>query len=147
MKRKQLYLSWLYLYILCATLGFIPPDRDPLITALLTLISIAFFIPPAILLYRGYGQKDLSQLKFVALVSGVSLGLTTLLFIANTLTALAPGNLLLGNIFNALLVVFSAPMFCAPYAFLGLFGWACLLTAAITCRKKIGPSPKRPLKS
>ena len=50
MKDKQLYLYWLYLFILCAALGFIQ-DRGPLVTALLTIAGIGFFLPPALLLY------------------------------------------------------------------------------------------------
>lgn len=146
MKDKQLYLYWLYLYILCAALGFIPAERSPLVTALLALASIAFFIPPAMLLYRGIRQEKRQHPRFIAIASGVSLVLTTVLFIANTLTALVPTNLLLGNILNAVLVVFSVPMMCAPYPFLGMFGWACLLILALRFRKKTGASGKKPPK-
>lgn len=123
MKERRLYLYWLYLFILCAALGFIR-QRSPLVTALLALLSIAFFVPGALLLHR-------DMRKPVVLISAVSLALTLVLFIANTLTALAPDNLLLGNILYSLLVVFSAPMLCAPYQILSLFGWACLLFAGL----------------
>ena len=142
MKNKQLYLYWLYLYILCAALGFIPAERSPLVTALLALLSVAFFIPPALLLHRSFQQGNPRHPRFIAIASGVSLALTTLLFIANTLTVLAPQDVLLGNILNALLVVLSAPMLCAPFSILGLFGWACLLVTAIRCLKKMGTHPK-----
>lgn len=139
MKDKQLYLYWLYLYIICAILGFIPPPRNPLVTALLAILTLVFFAPPAILLYRGIRQESRPHLKTIALISGLSLGITTLLFIANMLTALAPNNILLGNLFNALLVVFSAPMMCAPYQVVSLLLWASLLTVALGNRK-----PKKP---
>lgn len=136
MKDRKLYLYWLYLYILCASLGFIPSPRSPLVTALLTLAAVAFFVPPAMILYRAIRRDDRKAMKLVALLSAGSLVLTTVLFIANTLTVLAPANLLLGNILNALLVLFSAPMLCAPYQALSLFGWACLLFTVIFHRKK-----------
>ena len=136
MKNRTLYLYWLYLYILCAALGFIPTPRSPLVIALLTLCALAFYLPPAALLYRAIRKGERKPLKQVMLLSICSLVLTLLLFIANTLTVLAPENLLLGNIFNALLILVSAPMKCAPYQVLSLFGWACLLFTAITNWKK-----------
>lgn len=136
MKDKHLYLYWLYLFILCAALGFIPAERSPLVAALLALLSIAFFVPGVMLLYRGIQRRQRAHLKIILILSTCSLALTLVLFIANTLTVLAPDNILLGNILNALLVVFSAPMMCAPYQFLGMFGWACLLFTAISYWKK-----------
>ncbi len=129
MKERKLYLIWLYLFILCAALGFIR-QRSPLVTALLALLSVVFFLPGALLLHRG-------ERKPVMLISAASLALTMVLFIANTLTVLAPDNILLGNIFNALLVVFSAPMMCAPYQAVSLFCWACLFFAGLTQNKKV----------
>ena len=136
MKDFKLYLYWLYLFILCAAVGFIPAPRSPLTAALLTLLTIAFYVPPAMLLYRGIRQQQRKHLKNILCLSVCSLSLTLVLFIANTLTALVPDNILLGNILNALLVVFTAPMMCAPYQFLGLFGWACLLFTALSFWKK-----------
>jgi len=138
MKDKHLYLYWLYLFILCAALGFIPAGRSPLVTALLALLSIAFFIPGGMLLYRGIRRRERAHLKTILLLSLCSLVLTLVLFIANTLTVLAPHNILLGNVMNTLLVLFSAPMMCAPYQFLSMFGWACLLFTAISYWKKTG---------
>lgn len=141
MKDKQLYLYWLYLYIICATLGFIPQERNPLVAALLALLTLVFFVPPAILLYRGIRQESRPHLKAIALISALSLGLTTLLFIANMLTVLAPNDLLLGNIFYALLTLFSAPMMCAPYQIVSLLLWASLLVVALHWRKKTSKKP------
>lgn len=140
MKDLKLYLYWLYLFILCAALGFIPAPRSPLVAALLTLLTIAFFVPPAMLLYRDIHHRQRKHLKNILIISTCSLALTLVLFIANTLSVLAADNLLLGNILNALLVVFTAPMMCAPYQFLGMFGWACLLFTALSFWKKTGKS-------
>lgn len=147
MKDLKLYLYWLCLFILCATLGFIPADRNPLVVALLALLSIAFFLPPALLLYQGIKRRERKHLKTVLLISVCSLVLTLVLFIVNTLAVLAPSNVLLGNILNALLVIFSAPMMCAPFQFLGMFGWACLLFTAIFFWKKTGEKSKKQSRS
>lgn len=136
MKPRNLYLYWLYLFILCAALGFIPHPRNPLVTALLALLSVAFFLPASILLYQAIRSGKRRHLRKILTISALSLGLTLILFIANTLTILAPQNLLLGNVLNALLVVFSAPMLCAPYQFVSMFLWACLLFTAISFWKK-----------
>lgn len=132
MKERNLYLYWLCLFILCATLGFIPAPRSPLVVALLTILTVLFFVPPALLLRRG----ERKHLRNILILSACSLVLTLVLFIANTLSVLAPDKVLLGNILNALLVVFSSPMLCAPYQFLSLFGWACLLFTALSRWKK-----------
>lgn len=133
MKERKLYLSWLYLFILCAALGFIR-QRSPLVTALLTLLGLVFYIPPGWILYRS--RRDKKQLTPILLISTLSLVLTLLLFIANALSVLAPQNLMLGNILNATLVVFSSPMMCLPLQGLGIFGWACLLFTALYLRKR-----------
>ena len=133
MKDRKLYLYWLYLYILCAALGFIR-QRSPLVTALLTLLGLVFYIPPGWILYRS--RRDKKQLTPILLISTLSLVLTLLLFIANALSVLAPQNLMLGNILNATLVVFSSPMMCLPLQGLGIFGWACLLFTALYLRKR-----------
>ena len=136
MKTKQLYLYWLYLFIFCAVMGFIR-ERNPLVTALLALLCLAFFVPGSLLLYHGIQHRDRRTVRNVMLISAGSLLLTMLLFIANTLTVLAPKNDLLGRIFQALLTVFSTPMMCAPYQFISMFLWACLLFTGLSFWKKL----------
>ena len=136
MKTKQLYLYWLYLFIFCAAMGFIR-ERNPLVTALLTLLCLVFFVPGGMLMYHGIKKRDRKTVRNVMIISISSLVLTMVLFIANTLTALAPNNDLLGRIFQAVLVVFSAPMMCAPYQFISMFLWACLLFTGISFWKKL----------
>lgn len=135
MKTNQLYLYWLYLFIFCAAMGFIQ-ERNPLVTALLMLLTLAFFVPGALLLYHAIREGDRKHLRNVLIISACSLGVTMLLFIANTLTVLAPDNDLLGRILYAVLVVFSAPMMCAPYQSISMFLWACLMFTAISHWKK-----------
>ena len=49
MNRKFLYTAWAVLFILCAAFGFVP-ERSGVLQALLTVLSLVFFLPPAILL-------------------------------------------------------------------------------------------------
>ena len=136
MKTNRLYLYWLYLFIFCAAMGFIR-ERNPLVTALLALLSLAFFVPGGLLMYGGIKNRDRKTVRNVMIISISSLGLTMVLFIANTLTALAPNNDMLGKIFQAVLTVFSAPMMCSPYQFISMFLWACLLFTGISFWKKL----------
>ena len=136
MKTNRLYLYWLYLFIFCAAMGFIR-ERHPLVTALLTLLCLGFFVPGGMLMYHGIKNRDRKTVRNVMLICICSLGLTMVLFIANTLTVLAPDNDLLGRIFQAILTVFSAPMMCAPYQFISMFLWACLLFTGISFWKKL----------
>ena len=133
MNTRILFALWGALFIICAALGFIR-QRSPLVTALLTLLGLVFYIPPGWILYRS--RRDKKQLTPILLISTLSLVLTLLLFIANALSVLAPQNLMLGNILNATLVVFSSPMMCLPLQGLGIFGWACLLFTALYLRKR-----------
>jgi ammonia channel protein AmtB len=135
MKDKQLYLYWLYLAILSAALGFMQ-DRNNLVILLLAVLMILFYVPGAMLLYRGIQRGDRKPLRRVALLSLISLVVTTVFFIANYMTVLAPNNRLLGNILHAVLVIVSVPMMCSPLPALSLFLWACLLFTAISYWKK-----------
>lgn len=51
MNRKFLYTAWAVLFILCAAFGFVP-ERSGVLQALLTVLSLVFFLPPAMLLYK-----------------------------------------------------------------------------------------------
>ena len=55
MKKSTLLLIWGILYIICAGLGFIPEPQG-MVRAMLFLVSLLFFLPPAVLLYRGKTQ-------------------------------------------------------------------------------------------
>lgn len=124
---KQLYILWGVLYIVCAGLGFIPEPEDALRT-LLTFVSIGFFVPGFILLYRG-------QRKIVTIISAVSLGLTLAALVLNVwsvaMTALE------GQVVYVLLGLVSAPMFCSQLWVLSLFLWAFLLCAGLFGKKTV----------
>ena len=127
MKKRQLYALWGGMFILCAGLGFIPEPEGTAGIALL-LISLCFYIPPALLLYRARKDGDLHTVRLVRNLSGLSLLLTVVLLILNFLTA-ASGEFL-GLLLYYVLVIVSSPMICSGYWALSLFLWSCLLAVS-----------------
>lgn len=137
MSKKMLYALWGGLFILCAGLGFIPGFSQNVTAgaqAALTVLSVAFFVPPAWLLYAAGKRKDVPALKLVRNLSALSLGLTLLVLVLNLISAL--GTVTLGNMLFGFLIVVSAPMVCSGYWALSLFLWACLLLVSLKLVKK-----------
>ena len=132
MKQSHLFALWGGLFILCAVLGFIPTPSAAL-QVLMTLLSIAFFAPAAILLYRAGKTNDRATALLIRNLSAASLALTAALLIAGFLSVFAPA--WLGNLLHILLLVLSAPMICSGYWVLSLFLWACLLMASLKLLK------------
>ena len=133
MKKKTLFALWGGLFSLCAALGFIPePTGVP--AALLTLLSLCFFVPPAVLLRRASRQKDPDTLRLIRNLSALSLGLTMTLLVLNILSVVAAESL--GTFLYLLLVIISSPMICSGYWVLSLFLWACLLMVSLQQLRK-----------
>ena len=128
MKNQYLFALWGALFILCAGLGFIPEPAGAL-RILLTGLSVLFFLPPAVLVWKGRRERNRRQLALVRDLSIVSLSLSVLLLIANFLSAFHSE--LLGNILHGVLVVVSSPMICSGHWALSLFLWACLLIGSL----------------
>ncbi len=128
MKKSSLYAVWGILYIICCGLGFIP-DAQGGVRVLLLVISLLFFVPPAILLYDAIREDDRKTLRQIRLLSVISLGLTLLLMIGNILIALG-GSEAIGTLLHLLLVIVSVPMISSHYWALSLFLWAVLFFAA-----------------
>ena len=127
MKSQFLYALWGALFILCAGLGVIPEPAGVL-RVLLTGLSILFFLPPAVLVWKGWREKDRMALSLVRNLSIASLSLSVLLIIANFLTVFRSE--LLGDILHGVLVVVSSPMICSGHWAMSLFFWACLLISS-----------------
>lgn len=137
MKKHYLFALWGGLFTLCAALGFIPAPGTAL-KILLTLLSVAFFIPGALLLYLSAKKGDRSMAELVRNLAAASLAFTLLLIVANFFSVL--GSEVLGNILYSVLVIVSAPMVCSGYWALSLFLWACLMIGAIQIlRQKKNP--------
>ena len=119
MSKKMLYSLWGALFVLCAVLGLLPDAGIWGIAA-----ALVFFLPPALLLYRG----DREIRRLIRNLAALSLGLTALALVVSMLTA--AGSEALGNSLHYVLGIVSVPMFAARYWVLSLFLWACLLVAA-----------------
>lgn len=132
MKPKTLFALWGGLFVLCAALGFVNTASTAL-QVLMTVLSIAFFLPGALLLRlsKETGNREIALL--VRNLSAASLILTAVLLIANFLSALAPK--LLGDILHSMLIVVSSPMICSGYWALSMFLWACLMICAVKALK------------
>lgn len=133
MNQKALYSLWGGLFIICALLGFIP-EPEGAAQILLTLVSLAFFVPPAVLLYRAGKAEDTHTLKLVRNLSALSLGLTLLALIVNFVTALSSE--VLGTVVYYILVIVSSPMICSGHWAMSMFLWACLLMVSLRQLKK-----------
>ena len=133
MKNKSLLAIWGIFYIICAGLGFIP-EPEGTVRIFLTVISILFFVPPAILLFDAFSAGDKKTIRLIRLLSALSLALTLVLLTANFLAALGAG--WLGTLLHILLVIGTAPMLCSNYWVLSLFLWAVLLVASCQKRKE-----------
>ena len=127
MKKSFLFALWGGMFILCAALGFIPEPSAPL-SALLTAVSVLFFLPPALLLASAKKQEKTDTVKLIRNLSLASLTLTLALLIANF--SLALRSELLGTFLHYTLTIVSAPMIASQHWALSLFLWACLLMAS-----------------
>ena len=128
MKNRFLYALWGALFILCALLGFIPEPAGAL-RVLLTALSILFFLPPALLIWKARQERNRAALLLVRNLSIESLSLSVALIIANFLTVFR--SQLLGDLLHGVLVVVSTPMICGGHWAMSLFFWACLLIASL----------------
>ena len=133
MKHRLCYGLWACLFILCAGLGFIPEPEGSL-SAVLSLLALLFFLPPAWLLYQSgkHRQKDTALL--IRNLSLVSLILTVTVLILNFFTAFASQHL--GQILHYVLVIVSSPMICSGHWAMSLFLWACLLMVSLRQLKR-----------
>ena len=129
MTNKTLFALWGGFFSLCAGLGFVPESG-----VLMTLASLIFFLPPAVLLHRAGKTQDIHTLKLVRNLSALSLGLTLILLIVNFLTALSSEAL--GTMVYYLLIIVSSPMICSGHWAMSLFLWACMLMVSLSQLKK-----------
>lgn len=135
MKQKKLLKIWAGMYALCALLGFIPAPAGVL-KFLLVVLSLGFFIPPAMLIYHSVERKttDTAMLRLIRNLSLLSLGMTLAALILNLLSVLWP--VAVGNALYGLLVIVSSPMVCSQYWAVSLFLWACMLMVTLKYLRK-----------
>ena len=140
MKTKHWYILWGCLYILCASLGFIP-EAAGFGKFMLVLASAAFFVPGWVLLYFAHSRGDLTQARIVRTLSLISLGATLLFLVLNFASGHATEAA--GTMLYSLLVIVSAPMYCSQYWIASLFLWACLLMTSFSILMKAKKANKR----
>ena len=133
MTNQKITMVWAFLYGVCAALGFIPNPTGAL-SGLMIVLSVAFFIPPAILVYRGVKQRDFFLLKKIRYTSLIWLALTTLALILNFLSVEASDAA--GTVLYWLLILVSSPMICSQMWIVPIFLWGCLLTVCLQYREK-----------
>ena len=126
MNQKILPALWGGMFALCAGLGFIP-EPTGFLKFLLTLIALAFFVPPALMLYRSSQTGDRHTAALVRNLAAAWLVVTLGLLMANFLSLL--GSEALGDLLYSILVIATAPMVCSQHWALSIFCWACLLFA------------------
>lgn len=133
MKNSMLYILWAVFYVMCAivSLAPLPGTAGAVFSALL---SCLFFVPGAVLVYRGIREKNRKLLRTVRVISLVSLGLTFALLVTSFLTVLASETL--GNILHVVLLMVSVPMISSGYWVVSLFLWACLLMSTLILPKR-----------
>lgn len=132
-KTKKIWISWAAAYVICTVCGFVPSPQGGVYGVFL-LLSLGFFIPPALLISRAVTQKDTRSLRIVRNLSIVSLGGTLVMILANFLAAQASEAW--GTALYWILILVSSPMVCSQVWVVSLFLWACLLMTCLTCLKK-----------
>ncbi len=125
---------WAGMFIVCSVLGFLP-EPEGVTKVLLVILSVAFFIPPGLLLWQAWRTGDRKEMKLLKLLSICSLGITLVLMVGNLLSVLASA--LVGDILYGALVILGTPLICGQYWALGPGLWAALLFSTIEVEKHI----------
>ena len=133
MKKSTLYYIWGGAYALCGLLSLIGKP-SAVLQVVMTLFSLGFFVPPAVLLVKAFQEQDTKTVKLLRLISILSLGLTVLVFLLNILSM--GWSEAMGNFLYYTLVFLSVPMVCSGHYALSLFLWACLMFSTFLKFKK-----------
>lgn len=124
MNKRTLLTIWSILFLLCAVLGFIPAPEG-FLKALLVLLSLGFFVPPVLLVWKG--EPD--SVKLVRGLSTASLAVTLAAIVLNIFSVHLSDTA--GNVLYGILVIVSTPMVCSGFWALSLFCWAFLMVWAM----------------
>ena len=127
MNKKLLFILWAGLFVLCAALGFVS-DPGAALKILMYLLSFGFFGLGGWILWQAKEQEDHATLMLIRALSAASLVMTMMLLVINFLSVFSA--LWVGNLLHHMLVIVSAPMFCAPSWATSLFLWACLMVVS-----------------
>ena len=130
---KHLWIIWAVAYVLCTVCAFFPVAPGAL-SGLFVLLSLGFFVPPAILIYKAVQNKWPKILRIIRNLSLISLGLTLMMILLNFASIQASREW--GLVLNWILILVSTPMICSQVWVIGLFGWAVLLMTSLKYLKK-----------
>lgn len=133
---------WIGMFILCTVLGFLPPQTGGN-KWLLAILAILFFLPPALLVYLGWTQKDGKLLKILRRISVIVVSSTVTILVINLLSVALilvmpeKAALMVGDILYYLLIIVSTPMICGQFWGIGLIGWVVLLWCCVFMGKEL----------
>ncbi len=128
MNKKFWAPAWVVLYALAVAIGILRPA-----SVIAHIVGIAFFLPPAMLLWIGNEKKEKNLVRGVRWLALASLLLTTATYVALFLSLKSQADL--DVIMEALLAILAAPGLCFKAPAVGLFGWACLFYGSFVGKK------------
>ena len=132
-KTKTLWLLWGAAYGICTVCGFFPVASGALY-GLFILLSLGFFVSPALLLFEAVQNKQPKILRIIRNLSLISLGLTLVTIVLNFVSIQASAAW--GLVLYWILILVSTPMVCSQVWVIGLFGWAMLLMTCLHYLRK-----------
>ena len=141
MNKKQWYIAWGVLYAVCTALSAIGESLGVPV-GLQVVAALLFFLPPALVIYRSWLDKDKKLLRLLRLIALVVLIATVTVLVINLLSValilVMPESaaLIVGDILYYLLILVSNPMICGQYWAYSLLLWAILLWCAIAALGK-----------
>lgn len=133
---------WVGMFILCCVLGFLPPQEGAN-RWLLAIFAVLFFLPPALLVYGLWRNRDKAWLRILRIIAIAVVASTVALLLMNmfsiTLLMLLPmqAALAVGDVLYYLLLVVSTPMVCGQYWGIGMIGWAALMWSCILAERDL----------
>lgn len=134
MKYNTLYRIWIGLFVLTAVLGLLFPGvENALGRFFLGLISVAFFLPPCLILLKAKAAEERHHVMLIRYLAIGSLTLTLVLFCAGIWSVRLGESV--GNLIHILMSLICAPLVCSNYYVLPMFLWAMLLMGTFGKRK------------
>lgn len=133
MKTKQYWLWWLYLYIFCAVLSFLP-EPNGFFKWVFLLLGLVFFVPGIVLVHQADIRDRLQVVKLVKKVSIIALIVDVFMICINIASTLLPD--VWGTVLQWMLYVLASPMGCGQSPALTMFGWAFIMSYCIYVEKK-----------
>lgn len=133
MANVYLYILWGFLYLSGAVLGFLP-QPEGFLKGISIVATLAFFVPPAVLIFRGVKEKNSGLLRFIRNLAVVWLSGALLMLILNIASVYFSETT--GQILYYGLILLTSPMVCSRNWLLVLFLWACVLMASLQALRK-----------